>query len=274
MRVCPINPKKEKPTMDCFNKPEHHLRRTDNSKAYWYIKDATVANIELSQEYKLPDTISCDEGCLLQWEWIAYQKCVMRYAGPDLDILEEAQGKTFHFGDQSNGQICYENSRDPPELFYNCADVIIKSNGGLGYSYQPKPSEQKNTTQPIAQPQPQSSQVQAQTLPTQQAQTQDHTQHQTQPQGQATQQQTEDQKRKEQEAKAAQEAAAKAAQEAQTKAAQDAAKAAADAQKAKDAQQQQHQSQQAHAHHQAQDNTEKPAPRKCKSKRKSIPSAY
>ena len=127
VRVCPIDPKKEKPTMDCFNKPENHLRRTDNSKAYWYI--STGGSQKMSMEYKLPDHISCDGGCLLQWEWAGYQKCAYPYAGADLDILDQAAGKVLVEGSPSN--IC--GGATQPELFYNCADIVIKSSSGSGY---------------------------------------------------------------------------------------------------------------------------------------------
>jgi hypothetical protein len=156
VRVCPLD--KGEATMECFAKKENHLRRSDTGKAYWYLTNETPRNgATVSKKFKLPAGVSCDKGCMLQWEYIGYQTCQLPCAGEDMDDMESCGGKVMVEGGRND---CPPNGSGA-EYFYNCADIIIKSSGGSSVPTIESTPSSKPTNAPA------SSSANAQTQPTQ-----------------------------------------------------------------------------------------------------------
>eukprot|EP00775_Hariotina_reticulata_P009644 gene9644-9804_t len=84
----------------------------------------------MSMAYRLPTGFSCPNGCTIQWEYFTYNTC--------LEVCPEAQCGFYasRFNriipvDQGPKPICYSSPQSfPPEIFKNCADVVITGTGG------------------------------------------------------------------------------------------------------------------------------------------------
>lgn len=122
IKICPLP--KEQATQECFDKLEHHLRRIDNNKIYWYLYPNDI-NIE--KEFYLPKDIYCEKGCLLQWHWYGYQSCTLPCEDESIDILEECDKNMLNPSPYFPKCI----SETQTEQFKNCADIKILSSNPL-----------------------------------------------------------------------------------------------------------------------------------------------
>lgn len=83
----------------------------DNGETWW-TQYYTV-------RYKLPDSVSCEDGCILQWIWWTSHKCAQP-CQPELGSQEDLS----QCGRGMWGRVC-NLTRPDWEEFRNCADIMI-----------------------------------------------------------------------------------------------------------------------------------------------------
>ncbi|KAG5191685.1 hypothetical protein JKP88DRAFT_8904 [Tribonema minus] len=73
MKLCPSSPASA--TQSCFN--TYPLKRSDTGTTeYWITTGTYTGSAAVTLNYVLPAGVSCANGCLLQWEYVAMQSCI------------------------------------------------------------------------------------------------------------------------------------------------------------------------------------------------------
>lgn len=156
--VCPLP--RQQATQACFDLPQHRLVRADGSyadgKRYYYQPGSGLGGTEgnFTLRFRLPQGISCPDGCIIQWSWAAYQDGALPCEDPSLDVPEDC-GRASRTGnktcDPANPywQQCAQQYKEPGEStaatenYQNCIDVVILPDGTA-----PPPSTAPNDTAP------------------------------------------------------------------------------------------------------------------------------
>lgn len=112
-RVCP---RRRDLDAACFG--SNYLTRVDNGQRDYWIFDIAA---EHTMRYKLPAGITCEAGCVLQWEYYSMQSCIepgcdRKYCGGYAD------GDNVLYN--SNPGFCGRTGAQA-EFFRNCADIRI-----------------------------------------------------------------------------------------------------------------------------------------------------
>lgn len=106
------------------------LCRVDNGQRdTWLLTNAA----RYTMTYQLPPTLSCEDGCVLQWKYFAMQSCIepncdRTYCGVYADGVNAVYGGRPPFCDAA---------ATTAEFFVNCADIRIVPSG---YSSPPPPA--------------------------------------------------------------------------------------------------------------------------------------
>ncbi len=86
-RVCPST----SPSVGCLGSNFLTAVSGDNiasGKRYWYLPFNAarwLTNEVYRSQWRLPAGISCENGCILQWQWAAYQNCALPCESSSID---------------------------------------------------------------------------------------------------------------------------------------------------------------------------------------------
>jgi len=137
----------------CFNALP--LVRADNGQREYYILTGRFdANVPVNEvavlQYRLPAGFACPNGCTIQWEYMTYNSCIencnRQFCSWYADKLNRIPGV-------NSGPLatCYTPGAPAPEIFYNCADVVIQ---GTSTPRPPPPSPLPGNRPPPPSPVP------------------------------------------------------------------------------------------------------------------------
>lgn len=122
MRLCP---RKNSLNPTCFDK--YLLNRADTGKPNYYILDGTFTERNASNphyfdmQYQLPSRISCPRGCVVQWEYMAYNSCVEPCPAEECSFY--AWGANNITGHKGPLDKCFNPTH--PAVVKDCADILI-----------------------------------------------------------------------------------------------------------------------------------------------------
>lgn len=148
MAICPLP--RGQVTQECFDRPENRLRRVDsnpeyNNKWYWYLGTNNMQSAET--DYKLPDGVTCEGGCMMQWWWVGYQSCTLRCEDDSVDVPSQCNFNPL------NPSVSTCPDLGPTEQYYNCADIVLVSDGNDN-APPSRPSQSPETAPPSPGPSP------------------------------------------------------------------------------------------------------------------------
>jgi hypothetical protein len=92
-------------------------------QVYWYLNRSNRRAAYAA--YRVPDNVTCPEGCVLQWYWWAFQSCTLEceaHEDGSWDVERECGQGLVNRGVAT----CPDNDPSFCERYANCADVIIQ----------------------------------------------------------------------------------------------------------------------------------------------------
>eukprot|EP00775_Hariotina_reticulata_P006044 gene6044-6282_t len=115
----------------CFN--ARTLLRADNNKPHWYITTGKWSSpttppppTTISMDYRLPAGFTCPNGCTIQWEYYTYNTCLEPCPKEECGFYADRMNYIIPPKDQGPKSYCSQMPpSSPPEIFRNCADVLI-----------------------------------------------------------------------------------------------------------------------------------------------------
>jgi hypothetical protein len=81
LSLCPLS--RGQVTQACFDNPTNFLVRADGpyaGKRYLYLTggDVTDGKMSVVSKWRLPSSVNCPDGCMVQWWWLGFQVGVAR----------------------------------------------------------------------------------------------------------------------------------------------------------------------------------------------------